>query len=164
MIVLGVDPGSRRAGYGIVKSESNAIVRIESGFIALEGLGDVTVRLAQLHKSLSDVITRHTPEQAAVEKVFFGYNVKSAIALGQSRGVVLAVLGAYNIPLFEYNPTEVKASVTRRGRASKDQVRKFVSFILGGYNASDDNEADALAIALCHVNKSARIILKSFRD
>ncbi len=152
MIVLGVDPGTRKAGYGLVELQGSRMVRLDSGVVMLEKFGSLPLRLAELHRALSEVVQQWKPEESAVEKVFSGVNVPSALALGQGRGVVLAVLGGFKIPVFEYAPNEIKKSAAGRGTATKDQVSRMVGIVLG-WNTGSPDESDALAIAICHCNK-----------
>ena len=119
--------------------------------------------MAKLFSCVSEVVREYSPSEAAVEKVFFSINVKSAIALGQGRGAVLAALGANSIPVFEYSPTEIKKSLTCRGRASKLQVREFVGYLLGGYKCEGDDEADALAVAICRAHKRSNPVVQCFK-
>jgi len=154
VLVLGIDPGTRIAGYAIVESDGFALRRVASGVIKLNPREEMSARLASLYTGVQDILGRHSPSEAAVEKVFFGHNVKSALTLGQGRGAMLAALGGSEIPVFEYAPAQVKQAVTGRGSATKEQVAKMVTVLFGGYTAETPDESDALAVAICHCNRS----------
>ena len=150
MRCLGIDPGTQWTGYAILDYDGPDMTRVASGVFDLRCEGNLSRRLARLHDELSALVAEYEPAELAVEKVFFGLNAKSALALGHGRGVILSVAGARKMPVFEYAPSTVKKAVTGRGRATKDQV---VSYRLGGYAASKDDEADALAVAMCHSHR-----------
>jgi crossover junction endodeoxyribonuclease RuvC len=154
VLVLGIDPGTRIAGYALVESDGYTLRRVASGVFKLNPREEISVRLASLHKGVAAILGRHSPSEAAVEKVFFGHNVKSALALGHGRGAMLAALGGSGIPVFEYAPSQVKKAVTGRGAATKEQVAKMVSVLFEGYTAETPDESDALAVAICHCNRS----------
>jgi crossover junction endodeoxyribonuclease RuvC len=156
VIVLGIDPGSRRCGYGIVAREGGRLRVVESGVLAPGDL-PLAERLALIHDGLSAVIGRAGPAEVSVEHVFAGVSPRSALVLGQARGVALAAAASAGPPVFEYRPAEVKLAFTGSGRASKEQMLRSARALLG-VAATLADEADALAVAVCHLaRRSARI-------
>ncbi|MDZ7816100.1 MAG: crossover junction endodeoxyribonuclease RuvC [Planctomycetota bacterium] len=153
MRYLGIDPGTQWTGYAVLDCDGSELDRVTSGVFDLRKEGELSRRLAVLHEKLTALAAEFEPCELAVEKVFFGLNAKSALALGHGRGVILSVAGARRMPVFEYAPATVKKAVTGRGRATKDQVIKMVSYRLGGYASARDDEADALAVAMCHSHR-----------
>jgi crossover junction endodeoxyribonuclease RuvC len=150
MVIIGVDPGSRVTGYGLVALEGNRVRCLDYGGIA-GGKKELPERIHRIHAELCTLITRWTPSVMAVENVFYALNVRSAMVLGHTRGVVLLSAAQSGIPVAEYSALEVKKSVTGYGRADKQQVQMMVRTLL---QLKQDPEpfdaADALAIALCH--------------
>jgi crossover junction endodeoxyribonuclease RuvC len=153
VIVLGIDPGSRRCGYGVVARRGARLELVESGVLAP---GDVPMpaRLAAILDGLADVIARAGPAEVSVEQVFCGPSARSALVLGQARGVALAAAARAGLPVFEYAPSEVKLAFTGSGRASKEQMLRTARMLLGSA-ASLSDEADAIAIAVCHLARRA---------
>ena len=153
MIVLGVDPGSRCTGYGIVSVEGSRFRCIDYGAIrpaGRSGEAPLQERLKAVFQGLEEVILRHRPEVAAVESVFHAANVKSALMLGHVRGVVLLAVARHDLVLHEYSPLEVKKAVAGYGRADKQQVQTMVRMLLNLPTVPEPHDAsDALAIALC---------------
>jgi crossover junction endodeoxyribonuclease RuvC len=149
VIVLGIDPGSRRCGYGVVERTGTRLVVLESG-VLVPGELPLAVRLGRLLEGLDAIVSRAAPAEVAVETVFSGASARSALVLGQARGVALAVAARAGLPIFEYAPAEVKLAFTGSGRAGKDQMLRTARMLLGATPALSD-EADALAIAVCHL-------------
>lgn len=149
MVVLGIDPGSRRCGYGVVARSGGRLARLESGVLVL-GPRPMPERLALLLEGLAAVLGRFRVDAVAVETVFCGLSPRSALALGQSRGIALAAAARAGAPVFEYAPAEVKRAFTGSGRADKAQMVRTAR-ILFGVAARLPDEADALAIAVCHL-------------
>jgi crossover junction endodeoxyribonuclease RuvC len=149
VIVLGIDPGSRRCGYGVVARDGSRLRVIESGVLAP---GDLPVadRLARILDGLAEVIDRARPAEVSIEQVFAGASPRSALVLGQARGVALAAAARAGLRVFEYAPAAVKLAFTGNGRAGKDQMLRTARTLLGAA-ASIADEADALAIAVCHL-------------
>ncbi|MCH8818820.1 MAG: crossover junction endodeoxyribonuclease RuvC [Acidobacteria bacterium] len=160
MIILGVDPGSRVTGYGLIDVAGNHISCVEFGGIAgiIKGHSNLFPdRLHRIHSRLRDVAKRHAPAVMAVEDIFHSVNAKSALKLGQARGVVLLVAGQFEIPLVEYTPLEIKKAVVGYGRASKEQIQMMVRTLLNLRQEPQPHDAaDALAVALCHAFKGTR--------
>jgi crossover junction endodeoxyribonuclease RuvC len=156
VIVLGIDPGSRRCGYGVVEREGTRFAVLASGVLAP---GDLPVpeRLARILDGLGEVIARVRPGEVSVEQVFCGVSARSALVLGQARGVALAAAARAGLPVFEYAPSEVKLAFTGSGRATKDQMLRTARMLLGAAPSLSD-EADALALAVCHLaRRTARL-------
>ena len=149
MIIMGIDPGSRITGYGIIDSRGSKQHYIASGSIQL-GSDQFGRRLARLHDALQIIIKRYTPEQVAMEQVFLKRNPAVAIKLGQARGAAMAVIGIHDIDIAEYTPRAVKKAVVGYGNATKTQVQDMVVRLLQLNKAPKVDAADALAIALCH--------------
>jgi crossover junction endodeoxyribonuclease RuvC len=151
VIILGIDPGTAITGYGVVDYQGNHYKLIEYGVIRSSKDQETASRLNTVHKGIIQLIETHKPDYAAVEELFFNKNVKTALTVGQARGVIM--LGAYQkgISIYEYTPLQVKQAVVGYGRAEKNQVQFMVKAIL---NLPDiprpDDAADALAIAICH--------------
>jgi crossover junction endodeoxyribonuclease RuvC len=153
VIVLGIDPGSRRCGYGVVARTGGRLGVIESG-VVVPGDLPVAARLARILAGLGDVIARVRPSEVSIERVFAGVSPRSALVLGEARGVALAVAAHAGLPVFEYQPSEVKLAFTGSGRASKEQMLRSARTLLG-VEADLSDEADALAVAVCHLARRA---------
>jgi crossover junction endodeoxyribonuclease RuvC len=150
MVIIGVDPGSRVTGYGLLALEGNRVRCLDYGGIA-GGKNELPERIRRIHGELCRLISEWSPSVMAVEGVFNALNVRSAMILGQTRGVVLLAAAQSGIPVVEYSALEVKRSVTGYGRADKPQVQMMVRTLLKlKQNPEPFDAADALAIALCH--------------
>jgi crossover junction endodeoxyribonuclease RuvC len=153
MIVLGLDPGIALTGYGIVREEENGeIVSLDYGVISTPSYSNETDRLLTLHQRLSSIILLHRPDSSAVEKLFFQKNTRTAMTVGQARGVVLLTLAQQGVSVYEYAPVEIKQALTGYGLADKKQIQMMVKMRLGLEELpKPDDAADALAIAICHI-------------
>jgi crossover junction endodeoxyribonuclease RuvC len=153
MLVIGIDPGTATTGYGIVEENQRKEIRaIAYGIIKTEPNIPAEQRLLEIYEQLNELILLHRPDTGAVEKLFFSKNVTTAIAVGQARGVILLSLASAHIPLVEYTPNEIKQAVTGYGGADKKQIQEMIRTILNLDSIpKPDDAADALAIALCHV-------------
>jgi len=153
MLVVGIDPGTATTGYGFLREEAGKIETIAFGVITTPtGLAQEE-RLLLLYDQLKKLFLLHQPDCGAVEKLFFQRNVTSAIAVGQARGIVMLVFAQSGISVGEYTPLEVKQAVVGYGRAEKKQVQQMVKAILDLDEApKPDDAADALAVAICHLN------------
>ncbi|MEM8768956.1 MAG: crossover junction endodeoxyribonuclease RuvC [Pseudomonadota bacterium] len=149
--VIGIDPGSRLTGYGIVEVGPRGLSYLGSGCIRTSK-GPFPERLAEIYAGVTELITTHGPEVLAIEEVFLARNPDSALKLGQARGVAIAAGVAHGLPVHEYAARRVKQGVVGTGRASKAQVQHMVRVILGLPGEPQADAADALAIAICHVN------------
>lgn len=152
-LVLGVDPGSRCMGYGVVAEHSGVLRLVEAGTIRPQE-ERMSVRLGLMYSAIEGMLRRHSPCSVAVENVFFGRNQASALKLGQARGAVLAACGVHGVDVFGYEPTLVKKSLVGAGRAEKSQVSFMVAQLLGVRADWAEDAGDALAVAICHLNHS----------
>ena len=151
-IVLGVDPGTAITGYGVVAEDgSGEFVLLACGVIRTAAHVPMHLRLLELFRDLQALIEEFNPHEMAVEKLFFGRNVTTAISVGQARGSILLAAALAGIDVVEYTPAEVKQAISGYGKATKDQMQQMVKMLLGLDDIPrPDDAADALAIALCH--------------
>ena len=156
MKICGIDPGSDRTGYGCIETDGRRYRLVISGTIDAPPRLPFPDRLAALHEGLGRVFRRHQPECVAVEDLFCARNVRSALKLGHSRGVVLLAASRAGLPISEYTPAEIKRAVVGYGRAEKIQVQQMVKLLLGlDAIPAPHDVADALAVAICHGNCQA---------
>lgn len=148
---MGIDPGSRITGYGILEVRGNQLICLANGCIKTEQ-DTLAQRLKDIHLGIQDLIDGFTPQELAIESVFVHRNVDSALKLGQARGTAIACAALMSMPVSEYSPAEIKKSVVGRGNAAKDQVQHMVSAILGLNKSLQADAADALAVAICHAH------------
>ena len=148
-IILGIDPGVRVTGYGVLKIDGRQIHYIDSGCIRTIP-GDEALRLKQIHDGVVQVIEEHQPDQGAIEQIFSFYNVGGALKLGQARGVAMVCMANYGLPVAEYSAKQVKQAVVGYGGADKHQMKQMVTTLLSLPKVPAADAADALAIALCH--------------
>lgn len=151
-IILGIDPGSIRTGFGIVHSEKNNLTHIAHGTIHAKG-SDVPTRLHYIHRELCEIIAHHRPHEAAIEEVFMKINIQSALKLGQARGVALVALAHHGLSIAEYSAREIKKTAVGFGAASKEQIQFMVRAQLKLTVNPQADAADALAIAICHAQQ-----------
>lgn len=153
-IILGIDPGIADTGYGIIEVDaSNKLKCLDYGTIKTMPQESLSFRLGELNRQLDGIIKEHKPDLAAVEQLFFCSNVKTALTVGQARGVILLSLIQNAVPIKEFTPLQIKQAVSTYGKASKLQVQKMVMMILGLKEIpKPDDAADALAAAICAVN------------
>ena len=150
MIVLGIDPGTARLGYGLVERQGSRLTMLDYGCIETVNDRPLEQRLLIIHEGIDDLIKTYRPEAVGVERLFFNKNVQTAMAVGQARGVVLLVAAQHGLPVLEYGPHEVKLAVTGYGKAPKDQVQRMVQMVLSMKQIpKPDDAADALAVAVC---------------
>jgi crossover junction endodeoxyribonuclease RuvC len=155
MNVLGIDPGTANTGYGVVGSSGSRLRALAGGVIATRPGIPLERRLADIHARVGALIDRHGVDAVAVEELYFGANVRTAFAVGQARGVVLLAAGQRGVASRSYTPQQVKGAVCGHGRAAKDQVGRMVARMLGlGATPSSDHAADALAVAICDLNRA----------
>jgi crossover junction endodeoxyribonuclease RuvC len=168
MIILGIDPGTNRTGWGVItntpsKNGSLDVSYVAHGCIVTEKINTMPERLLLLHGTLNELIKKHSPHCLIVENIFFGRNVKTAITVSQARGVIMLSAALFDLPVFEYTPSTVKLSLTGSGKAEKKGVQEVVRKLLNSDNKKlafngkkdkdFDDSADALAIALHHALK-----------
>ena len=154
MRVLGLDPGLRVTGWGVIDVTGQRLSFVDAGAIKVPASAPMAHRLASLHQALTDVANAFAPEEAAVEETFVNRNPASALKLGQARGAVLLAPGLLDIPVAEYSANRVKKSVCGSGHAPKEQVSAMVAMLLPGFAGGSYDAADALAVAICHTHQS----------
>lgn len=155
--ILGIDPGSRLTGYGVIDYQNNKPVYIASGAIATQG-EDFPERLGQIFGALREIILEYQPEKAAIEDVFMAKNAMSALKLGQARGAAIAAMVDQNLPVAEYAARQVKQALVGKGSATKEQVAQMVRYLLQLTTTPKGDAADALAIAICHAHMSKSLL------
>ena len=157
MLVLGIDPGLASTGYGLVASRNQCLSLVGYGVLETSPKLSLGHRLQHLYHELSGIIEQAHPEAVIVEELFFSRNVRTAMIVGQARGVVLLAAAEAELPLFEYTPLQIKSAMVGYGRATKAQVQEMVRLLLGmDSRPRPDHAADALAAAICHIH-SARL-------
>jgi len=149
MIILGIDPGSRITGFGLIDNQASRIDYIDSGHIRVSG-DSLPQRLGFIFAAVDDVIRKHQVEQMSIENVFMARNPDSALKLGQARGAAICAAHQAGLEIAEYAPREIKQSIVGSGAATKDQVQHMVKRLLGIRQELQADEADGLAIAICH--------------
>ncbi len=150
--ILGIDPGSRKTGYGLIENTGNRIRHLASGCIRLNAKHPLSDRLSILSRELEQLIEEFRPDCGVVEKIFFAKNAQSALTLGHARGVILLKFSERNLPIHEYQTLKIKQTVVGVGRADKDQVQHMVKILLNLQNKLQEDEADALAVAITHAH------------
>ena len=155
MRVLGLDPGLRVMGWGIVDVEGNRLRHVADGIVRSDARLSLAERLAQLHRGVLAIIAEWQPQEAAVEQTFVNKNPESTLKLGQARGVILLAPALAGLVVGEYAATLVKQAVVGTGRAAKDQVGMMVRTLLPGCMVESPDAADALAVAICHSHHRA---------
>jgi crossover junction endodeoxyribonuclease RuvC len=155
LIILGVDPGSIATGYGLIRSNHSKNILIKCGVIRTDSKKSLPEKLKQIFEGLSEIMAKKRPDELAIEETFYSKNAKSALVMGQARGVAILAAACAKIPVWEYSPKEVKFSIVGRGSASKFQVQYMVKNLLGLKELPQPQDAaDALAVALCHAQKT----------
>jgi len=149
LIILGVDPGSRATGYGLVAADGEQLVHVASGCISPAPALPHSRRLTKIYNRLQELVAAYQPQALVVEEVFLAHNVQSTIKLGQVRGIILLAAGQANLPVFEYAPSVLKKAIVGYGQATKTQMLLMVEKLLN-LKLSNHNTADALALSLCH--------------
>ncbi len=153
MRILGVDPGSRMTGVGIIEVTGDRVKPVYYGAIKA-GSGEFTERLGLIFSGLQQLIREYRPDQAAIETVFVAHNAASAIKLGQARGAAVCAAISCEVPVSDYSPRSIKQAIVGRGGADKGQVQHMVGILLGIREPIQNDAADALAVALCHQHTS----------
>ena len=150
--ILGLDPGLRRTGWGVIESAGASLHYVASGACRIPSNLALADRLAALHRAVADIVAGHAPDETAVEQTFVNANPDATLKLGQARGVVLCVPALAGCTVAEYAPNQIKKSVVGSGHAEKQQIRAMVSMLLPRATFDSDDEADALAVAICHAH------------
>lgn len=157
-LILGLDPGSRRAGFGVIRAHGNRLDYVGSGIIRVDDKASWPDRLNELFTSVSTLITQYNPDEVAIENVFMAKNASSALKLGQARGAMMVAATASSIPVYEYEARKIKQSVAGTGAADKAQVQHMVKLLLNLPAAPKADAADALAAAICHAHSKQLLI------
>ncbi len=152
MRFLGLDPGLRRTGWGVIDCAGSRLVHVANGVIGSDAEKTIAERLVELHSGVLEIIDRYRPDAAAVEETFVNKNPESTLKLGLARGAILLAPALQGLPVSEYAPNRVKKSVVGAGHANKDQVQLMVSKLLPGVALANPDAADALAVAICHAH------------
>jgi crossover junction endodeoxyribonuclease RuvC len=159
--IIGIDPGLRRCGWGVVESLSNRLTFVASGTITPPTSGSLAPRLVFLADALKALIEKYQPHEAAVEETFVSAGARSALQLGQARGVILFVPASLGLMVGEYAPNLIKKSVVGSGHADKAQIQLMVKTLLPQADFSGADAADALAIAICHAHHRSSVMVRS---
>ncbi len=152
MRILGLDPGLRRTGWGVIEAEGNHLRHVANGALAPDAKADMPTRLTVLFDGISEIVRIHQPAVAAIEEIFVSVNASSTLKLGQARGAVMLAPANAGVPVAEYAANAVKKSVVGAGHAHKDQIGAMVRILLPGCDPGSADAADALAVAICHAH------------
>ncbi len=153
MIILGVDPGTAITGYGFIRVDDDPVELIAYGVITTPSDWNMARRLGHIHRELGALIAKHHPTDSVVEKLFFSKNVRTALSVGQARGVALLAAEEAGLVVHEYTPLQIKQAIVGYGRADKNQVQQMVKLLLQLESVPEpDDAADALAVAICHAH------------
>jgi crossover junction endodeoxyribonuclease RuvC len=150
--IIGIDPGLRRTGWGVIESDGARLSYVASGLVTSSGEENLAYRLRELYEGLTSVIASFKPQEAAVEETFVNENARATLKLGQARGMALLVPAMKGLLVAEYPPNLIKKSVVGAGHAEKHQIQAMIGFLLPKAKVENADEADALAIAICHAN------------
>ncbi len=161
MKLLGLDPGLRKTGWGIIHVENNHLSYIADGKVTSNPNLTLGERLAELHEGIKQVIDLYKPDEAAIEETFVNKNPESTLKLGQARGAVILAPALAGLMVYEYAPNKIKKAVVGSGHAAKEQVGMMVKMLLPGAKPSSEDAADALAVAICHAHNRKTNILEN---
>lgn len=161
MIILGLDPGSRITGFGLIHKKGNRSEHIENGALYVQSITDYAKRLAHISTEVQRLILTYQVDQVAIENIFYHKSVRAVQKLGEVRGVMMASAALCGKPVFEYTPLQVKSAVTGYGKAQKSQVQVMVRTLLNLKDLAEENASDALGIALCHAHQNSKIQMVS---
>ncbi len=156
MRILGVDPGTRRTGAGIIEATGSRYELVFADTVNIPESFPIEKKLHRIYQSLSEIIGRHRPEILALENIFYSKNIRSMLRIGEARACAMLAAAGHGLNVVEYLPTRVKQSVSGNGRASKDQVQRMVRVLLGIRDEMEPDTADALAVAICHGHAMGR--------
>lgn len=157
-LILGLDPGSRRTGFGVIRLVGNTLEYVSSGTIHINEEASWPERLNEVFDSVREVITTHRPHEVAIEQVFMGKSASSALKLGQARGAAIVAATHEKLPVFEYEARKIKQAVAGTGAAEKKQVQQMVKMLLKLPAIPKEDAADALAVAICHAHTQKLLI------
>jgi crossover junction endodeoxyribonuclease RuvC len=150
-VLLGIDPGSRHTGWGVIDQQGNRQRLLACGTISTTH-DDMAPRLGEIYAGIAGVLAEYRPEEVGIEKVFMARNADSALKLGHARGAAITAVVNAGVPVFEYSPRQIKQAVVGRGGAEKQQVAQMVTWLLGLNETPQSDAADALAVAICHAH------------
>jgi crossover junction endodeoxyribonuclease RuvC len=159
--ILGIDPGLRRTGWGLIESDGNRLIHVACGSVETSEKAALGARLVAIHDGLIAVIDEYAPHEAAVENTFVNGNGASTLKLGQARGIAMLVPSRAGLTVAEYAPNLVKKTVVGAGHAEKAQIRTMIGVLLPKADPQSDDAADALAIAICHAHHRASVMLRA---
>ena len=158
--ILGIDPGLRRTGWGVIDVEGNRLIYVACGSVASDDKAALADRLVTLHSGLMRVVDEFRPAEAAVEATFVNKDAQATLKLGQARGIAMVVPARAGVPVAEYAPNVVKKSIVGAGHGDKVQVRMMIGVLLPKADPASDDAADALAIAVTHAHNRQSVVLK----
>jgi len=158
--ILGIDPGLRRTGWGLIESDGNRLIPVACGSLETSERAALGERLVAIHDGLIRVIEDHCPHEAAVEQTFVNSNAAATLKLGQARGIAMLVPARCGLPVAEYAPNLVKKTIVGSGHGEKAQVRMMIGVLLPKADPQSEDAADALAIAVCHAHHRQSVVLK----
>jgi len=158
--IIGIDPGLRRTGWGLIEVEGNRLIYLACGSLATSDKATLSERLLTIHDGLAAVIEQFRPHEAAVEATFVNANAAATLALGQARGIAMLVPARAGLSVAEYAPNVVKKTVIGAGHGEKAQIRMMIGVLLPKADPQSEDAADALAIAVCHAHHRTSVILK----
>jgi len=158
--ILGIDPGLRRTGWGLVAIEGNRLSFVACGSVASDDKAVLSLRLVSIHDGLQQVVAAHAPDEAAVEATFVNRDAAATLKLGQARGIAMLVPALAGLPVAEYAPNLVKKTIVGAGHSEKVQIRMMVKVLLPKADPQSDDAADALAIAVTHAHHRQSVVLR----
>jgi crossover junction endodeoxyribonuclease RuvC len=158
--ILGIDPGLRRTGWGMVAIEGNRLSFLACGSVASDDKAALALRLVSIHDGLQQVVAAHAPDEAAVEATFVNRDAAATLKLGQARGIAMLVPALAGLPVAEYAPNLVKKTIVGAGHCEKVQIRMMVKVLLPKADPQSDDAADALAIAVTHAHHRQSVVLR----
>jgi crossover junction endodeoxyribonuclease RuvC len=159
--ILGIDPGLRRTGWGVVDIEGNRLIFVGCGSVETDNKADLALRLLAIHDGLMRVVEDFAPHEAAVEATFVNKDAVATLKLGQARGIAMLVPARASVPVSEYAPNLVKKSIVGAGHGDKAQIRMMIGVLLPKADPQTEDACDALAIAVCHAHHRSSVILKA---
>jgi len=158
--ILGIDPGLRRTGWGLIEAEGNRLIHVACGSLSTNEKTPLSARLLAIHEGLAAVIAEYRPHEAAVEQTFVNANAAATLALGQARGIAMLVPAKAGLSVAEYAPNVVKKTVVGAGHGEKAQIRMMIGVLLPKADPQSEDAADALAIAVCHAHHRTSVVLR----
>ena len=158
--ILGIDPGLRRTGWGLIECEGNRLIFVACGSVDTDGDDDLAVRLVCIHDGLVRIVEQYAPDEAAVEATFVNKDANATLKLGQARGIAMLIPARAGLPVAEYAPNLVKKTIVGAGHAEKAQIRMMIGVLLPKADPKTEDAADALAIAVTHAHHRTSVMLK----